>query len=82
MKLYVIFGQRHESYEGEYAPEVWDEYSVDENPEGYETALEAAEGNDNFRAVRAIVVNVDEGKIARLLRDLPELDGEVEEPAV
>lgn len=45
MKLYVLFMQRKEDYEGEFAPEpvvTWDEYTRDENPEGFTKDVEEA----------------------------------------
>lgn len=81
MKLHIIFGQRHETYDGEYAPEVldcWDESSLDENHEGFEASLEAAEGNKDFRAVRVVVVKIDGAKVGALLNQVMELDGEID----
>jgi hypothetical protein len=80
MKLYVIFGQRHESYEGEFAPEVidcWDEYAVDGNYEGYEEQLNIAESNKEFSAVSVVVVEIDGNKVSDRLRKPLELTGEI-----
>jgi hypothetical protein len=38
MKIYLIMGQYHCDYPGQYAPNVmsaWDEYMIDSNEEGY-----------------------------------------------
>ncbi len=85
MKLYVMFGQRKESYPGEYAPEAllcWDEFCVDENPQGFEDACAAAEQeatkNDIVRT-KIMAINVDGHKISRLLNETPEIEGKVEE---
>ena len=80
MKLYVIFGQRHESYEGEYAPEViecWDESAVDDNYEGYEEQLNIAESNKEFSAVSVVIVKIDGDKVSDRLKKPLELTGEV-----
>lgn len=82
MKLYVLFGQRKEQY----APEAllcWEEYSVDENPDGWEEAVEAEKAkalkSEDFSALRVITVAVDGNKIARLLNDTPAVTGTIEE---
>ncbi len=83
MKLFILFGQRNQSYEGEYAPETlvcWEEFSVEENPEGFEGECDAArEKNKNdFSAFRVIHVNVDGDKIDRLLNKTPVVKGDIE----
>lgn len=83
MILYVLFGQRKESYEGQYAPEVlacWDEFSADENPGGWEQACEeaiASCGDDMF-STRVVHVRVNGDKIRNLLVGVPAVDGAVE----
>ena len=86
MKLYVMFGQREESYPGQYGPEaldfIWDEYCVDENPQGFEDACAKAmaEAKQNgFVRTMLMAVEVDQAKVAKLLNGIPELKGEVEE---
>lgn len=85
MKLHILFGQRKQRYDGEYGPEVldcWDEYSINENPDGYETAMAgamAAQASE-MSAMRVIVVEVDGDKIERLLNREPVVKGEVKEP--
>lgn len=81
MKLFILFGQRKQRYEGEYAPEaltVWDEYAVDENPGGFEEDIEATKkkhgGDKEFSSFKVIAVNVNGDKIAALLNDTPEVD--------
>ncbi len=82
MKLYILFGQRPCRYEDEYAPEaliVWDEFAVDENPGGYEEALdkERAKYASEMTAMRVIAVEVDGDKISKLLNATPVVKGEV-----
>lgn len=72
MKLFVLFGQRKESYEGEYAPEallVWDEYMVDDNFEGYEKAV-ADEKNKSagwMQTMRVVTLEVNQDTIREML---------------
>jgi hypothetical protein len=45
LKLHILFMQRREDYDGEFAPEpllTWDEYTRDENPEGFANDIEEA----------------------------------------
>ncbi len=82
MKLHILFGQRKCRYEGEHAPEAllcWDEYSVDENPAGYEEELEETreEHLSEMTSMRVIVVKVDGDQIAKLLNSDPVVAGEV-----
>lgn len=84
MDLHILFGQRRQNYEGEYAPEVlvcWDEFTIDENPEGFWEAVDEAkqEMADEMSAMCVVVVQVDQDKIARLLNATPALKGEVQE---
>jgi hypothetical protein len=72
MKLYILFGQRKESYEGEHAPEAlvcWEEDAVDGNAEGFEEAVEAAQAKYNqcMIAMRVIEVTVDQKQIRQML---------------
>lgn len=85
MNLHILFGQRKQSYDGEYAPEAlvcWTEHDIEENPEGFDQAvLEATEkAKDDFSATRVIVVSVNVHKIARLLNESPVVEGTVEDP--
>jgi len=85
MILHVIFGQRTCSYPGEYGPEVidcWDENCVDDNPEGFDEAIEKAKArmggkNPEFTSVRVLDVGLDGDKIDRLLNKTPSLAGEI-----
>lgn len=86
MKLFVMFGQRAQDYEGQYAPEaldfIWDEYCVEENPQGFDEATKAAEEKskkDGFVRTRLVTIEVNQGKIERLLNAIPEVAGTVVE---
>ncbi len=82
MKLHILFGQRKQSYEGEYAPEVltcWDEYAVDENPEGYEADIaKMREKYGSEMSAMEVIIKIDGDKIVRLLNKAPEIEGTVE----
>ena len=85
MNLHILFGQRKQSYAGEYAPEVlvcWTESDVEENPEGFDQAvLEAVEkAKSDFSATRVLIVSVNAQKITRLLNESPVIEGTVEDP--
>lgn len=84
MDLFILFIQRKESYDGEYAPEalvVWDEGAMDENPEGFEEACkkELAAHGDQVAAHRVVRIKVDGDRIHKLLVGIPALVGEVVE---
>jgi len=83
MKLHILFMQRAEKYEGEYAPEaliVWDEYGVDENPIGWHEACakEVKELDNGEHSFRVIEVNVSQDRIRDLLLHNPGVMGLVE----
>jgi hypothetical protein len=84
MNLHILFGQRKQRYDGEYAPEAlvcWTEHDIDENPAGFEDACEEArkEYGPEFSAIRVIIVAVDNYKIDRLLNKAPTVEGEISE---
>jgi len=86
MKLHVIFGQRVCDYEGQHAPEVldcWDEFSRDENPDGWskalQQALERTRGDrPEFSSVVAVDVTFDGRKVYRLLNETPVIEAKVD----
>ena len=82
MVLYTLFGQRKETYHGEYGPEVlvcWDEFCVDENPEGWDEAVAEAEAKyaKEFISFRVIKVQVDGDMIRDILVKTPTVAGTV-----
>lgn len=84
MDLYILFGQRKEAYEGEFGPEAllcWEEFSVDENPSGWDEAL--AETRKKYEAdmaaMRVMKIRVDQDKIRKLLIGTPQLNGVIVE---
>lgn len=59
-ELHLIVGLREESYEGEYGPEVldcWDDFTLDENPEGFREALACGKTPGTGRAGRRTAVS-------------------------
>jgi hypothetical protein len=84
MDLFILFGVRKSIYAGEYGPEAllcWEEYSVDENPDGWEKALKEAKAKyaPDMEAMRVIKIAVDADRIYKLLVGTPTLTGTVKE---
>lgn len=82
MDLHILFIQRKEEYEGQFAPEalvVWDENCIDENPEGFEKACAEAikDVGSDLWASKVIRINVSGDKIRKLLVGVPVLDGAI-----
>jgi hypothetical protein len=70
MILKVIFVQRQERYEGQYAPEAMEcmtEFDYEENPEYLDDKLKEYQRNDNFVAANIVDINVNENKILDIL---------------
>ena len=64
MKLYVLFAQREESYEGQYAPEslaCMDGVGNDENPDYLFDEEEKAHANDEFVGVKVFEIELPKG---------------------
>lgn len=81
MKLYTLWGQRPNRYYGEHAPELltaWDEFCVDENPEGWEEAQKeaiSAAGDGAFATTKVIVIEVNQDSVDHILNHPPALPG-------
>ena len=70
-ELHVIFGQRKESYTGEYAPEaldIADEICMEENPAYLAEKLAEHQKDESFEAVEVIRLEVDLDTIMKILR--------------
>lgn len=84
MNLHVLFIQRKENYEGQYAPEalvVCDEYTMEENPQVFEKeCAEALAKQGGVVASKVILVAVDQAEIRRQLLGIPKVKGTVVEP--
>ena len=82
MDLYIIFGQRKESYEGEHAPEALDiitEWDLEGNPEWLDEHLQQWRKDKNYVNILAIKVEVNQLKIRRMLLADETLKGTVVE---
>jgi hypothetical protein len=82
MKISILFGVRNERYEGENAPEallVWDEFSIEENPSGFDSAVKTiVEGSkEEFQATRVIQLDVNQNVIRALVLSKPTLKAKV-----
>lgn len=82
MILSILFGQRKQRFEGEYGPEAlsyWDEFSIDENPEGFdqEVSEQKAQLAKEFESFLVIDIVVDQEHISKLLNKKPILNGDI-----
>lgn len=71
MKLFVLFGQRKESYPGEYAPEAlacMDECGMDDNPAYLEGEHQKYKDTNEFESLAVIPFEVDGAKVMEILR--------------
>ena len=71
MKVFILFGQRKESYTGEYAPEVFDvidEYSDYENKEYREVKRDEILGMEDIISCEWFEVEL--GESAKYIRDI------------
>lgn len=78
MILKVLFILRH----GAQTPEalvVWDEYSIEENYEGFEKDTKKALDSigSDMAAYRVIDIKVDERKVMQVLADTPTIEGKI-----
>ena len=70
MKLLIVFAQRKESYEGEYAPEVIagaTEFENDENPDFIQDELKSAQNDDDYISAKIIEIEVSAEEIYDIL---------------
>ena len=81
MKLYVLFAQRKEKYEGQYgleALEVMTEYDVDENPDHLTKKRKINLNINEFDAVEIVTIEVDENSVYEILYpERKEIEGKV-----
>lgn len=71
MKLHILFGQRKETYPGEYMPEalaVMDEYGQSDNPGYLDGEKTKALTSGEFENVVVVTVDVNGAKIMEMLR--------------
>jgi hypothetical protein len=82
MKLHILFGQRKQRHSGEFAPEVldcWDEYSIDENHDGFIESIKNKKEiyGPSMENMRVIEVDVDSDIIYKLLNETPTVPGSI-----
>lgn len=71
MKIFVLMGQRNESYVGEYAPEAlacMDEYGDSENPDFLREAKVRADESGEFESTTILPLEVDSNEVMGRLR--------------
>ena len=73
MRMYCIWASPDGSWEAATLVTAWDEFAIDENPDGYAEELEKAKAQGQ---VREVVVKVDDAALAKVF-EVPELEGEV-----
>ena len=83
MKISVVIGIRKESYSGEYGPEVVaarDEFTIDENPEGWFFEVERAKADfsSEMQAMGIFDIVVDDAAIRKRLLSTPTLQGKLQ----
>lgn len=85
MKVHILFGVRKEDYPGQYGTEArlaWDEYCIEENPEGWAKAVEEERKlvGDDMQAMKVVVLDVDEDRIRKLVvGDTPVVKARIDE---
>ena len=81
MKLKVIFGQRIERYEGQYAPEaleIMTEYDYSDNPEWLHNKLKEYTSLEEFYSVEIVDIEIDDKKLNSILyKKNNTLEGEI-----
>ncbi len=82
MKIYCLFGQRKCLYPGQHAPELleaWDEYSVEENPEGFAQAMQKAreENQEDMVSIAPYCISINEERIKHALANVTEVATEI-----
>lgn len=71
MKLYILFGQRKCTYDGQYAPEalaVADEWTMDENPDYIDEEYSKYESSKEFSSLAVVPIKVSSAEIDRRLK--------------
>jgi hypothetical protein len=77
--------QRQERYEGEFGPEAlvaWDEYSIDDNPDGFREEVEQAkrQHKDCSAGFALIKINIDGDKVRGMCLQTDHcINGEIKE---
>lgn len=82
MILKVLFIQRKCSYDGEFAPEALccvDEYSIEDNPEWFETEVnrQITCCEEDISSHSVIEIEIDQEKLSSILNNNPTIQGEI-----
>lgn len=67
MKIYAMFGVRDGAGQNPELVDAWDEYTRDENPEGYDEAREKWAEGSSLAAFAVVTFEVDEQAVQRAL---------------
>lgn len=86
MRISVVIGIRKENYPGEYGPEVIaarDEFTIDENPEGWLAEVDQARAtfSSEMQAMGVFDIVVDDEAIRKRLLSTPTLKGTLQPEA-
>jgi len=80
MKLYILFGQRKQRYEGEIAPEaleIMDEYSFDDNSSWIDDKLKEYQRTKEFEFLKILVIEINQEQFDRLFFEKEILKGNI-----
>jgi hypothetical protein len=75
MRVHILFGQRQQKYQGQYAPEalaVMDEYGYEENPTWIQDMFDSNKATGDFEALDIIVVEIPTYEIQKRLHPATE----------
>ena len=87
MKIKVLFAQRTERYEGQFAPEVMasvTEFAYDDYPDWFDGEVKRVREqilNGDLRSFAVVDIKVDQDEISRRLGQMSALEGEIQKEA-
>jgi len=70
MNILILFGQRKESYPGQYLPEalaIIDETGNEDNPDYMKEEFEKHKGYNDFDALKVITISISDDKLNKAL---------------
>jgi hypothetical protein len=77
MKIHTIWGQRIDDGSIPELIDSWDEYTIEENEDGYHDAVSAAKARKEFIEVRVVILNVPSKAVLDTFK-VPAVDAKVE----
>jgi len=80
MKIYCVWGQRKEMYEGQHGPELLascDEYTERENPQYFQDELAKYKEDSEFEFVKVLIIEVADESFDDVFYNAPSLKGEI-----